>query len=390
MTNKNDFRKKIVENIMTTLYDLKTFFKFGDFTLSSGTKSDYYIDLREIQSKPNVIHDVCVAMRYIIQRGHAPDFICGVPTAGVPYATLVSHMMNIPMISLRKEVKSYGTGKMIEGDTSLVSNLSHACVVLIDDVSTTGGSIANARDKLYEYGFGNNIISIVVYDRGCGHDIIPNMISLYNHTHLDRVRDLRKYLTYVKNMKNSRLIYSMDKYNNESQLRELAPYICGVKLHSDMISYAHNDIIRMSYEFHFIIIEDRKLADISKTNHSIIDTMYWADAVTIHGISGLSEMTSSSKMLIPIAQMSSSDNMLNSEYTSHVMSFAYSNPKCVLGVVAQNKWDDVLTFTPGIHVSHVRDGNQTYRHPKEVDSDFIIVGSGLHNFDDETLKEYLM
>ena len=253
------------------------------------------------------------------------------------------------------------------------------------------------------------------------------MISLYNHTHLDRIQRLPKYLVHIRNMKNTRLVYSFDKDDDAglSRLHKLAPYICGVKLHSDMLTYDYETIIRMSYEFYFIIIEDRKLADISKTNHHIMNKMYWADAVTIHAISGLSNMIPSSKMLLPIAQMSSSDHMITPDYTESVISFARSHPSHVLGVIGQDTWDGVMTFTPGVRgvssgtsdgnhwgcrdndkswpleaaavpqrhsVSGTSssDGNQTYRHPKDVKSDFIIVGSALHDADVETIKEYML
>ena len=410
------------------MQDLLPFFKFGgeeEYTLSSGIKSNYYVDLRGLQSHPHLMMKICktISQTLDIPPDSRDEFlICGVPTAGVPYATLVSQICNIPMITLRKEPKKYGTKRMIEGDITS----KNKCVILIEDVTTTGNSLISARNIILDHGF-DRALCVVVYDRGCGDNIVPNMISLYNHTHLDRIQRLPKYLVHIRNMKNTRLVYSFDKDDDAglSRLHKLAPYICGVKLHSDMLTYDYETMIRMSYEFYFIIIEDRKLADISKTNHHIMNKMYWADAVTIHAISGLSNMIPSSKMLLPIAQMSSSDHMITPDYTESVISFARSHPSHVLGVIGQDTWDGVMTFTPGVRgvssgtsdgnhwgcrdnvkswpleaaavpqrhsVSGTSssDGNQTYRHPKDVKSDFIIVGSALHDADVETIKEYML
>lgn len=379
----------------SSLYDLLPFFKFASsdesFILSSGITSDYYVDLRQLQSYPSLIHDISKHIIDISQH-ITYHYVCGVPTAGVPYATIISQLTNTPMITLRKHPKSYGTGKMIEGDLTLHPN---GTVLLIEDVTTTGKSIIDARDKLLQHGF-QKVIPVVIFNRGCD---VPDMISLYDHTHLDRVRDLKKYITHIRHIKKSRIIYSMDVCDMK-HLEALAPYICGVKLHSDMVlTYNYRDIVRMSYKYHFIIIEDRKLADISKTNHGIVDNMWWADAITMHPISGYKDISTYRKMMLPIVQMSSSDNMISKEYTDQIISYVVSHPENVLGVIGQDSWNGVLTFTPGVCVHHDASmggatptptpiGNQTYRNPKDIsESNFIIVGSGLRDI--KNLIHYL-
>ena len=91
--------------------------KFGDFTLSSGKKSRYYIDVRKAVTKPKTLRIIC---DHIVEKmkNHVvePDYIACVELGGVPIGVLVADMTGLPLIIVRKEVKDHGIKDRLMGD----------------------------------------------------------------------------------------------------------------------------------------------------------------------------------------------------------------------------------------------------------------------------------
>ena len=136
--------------------------KIGDFTLASGKKSPYYVDLRQSISDPIAMDWIANSLARIVANeiGRSKvDKIMGVPTAGVPFATLVSQKLAIPMLYYRKERKEHGVRKKVEGDMERNDR-----IVMIDDLVTTGQSVVEAASAAREQG---GVVSelVVLLDR---------------------------------------------------------------------------------------------------------------------------------------------------------------------------------------------------------------------------------
>jgi orotate phosphoribosyltransferase len=121
--------------------------KFGDFTLASGKKSSYYIDLRQVPSFP---HEFRSMVRYLQKNitdyiGLDFDSIVSVPTGGLVIASALAIETVKPLIYVRSKAKDHGTSKSIEGKIH-----EGMKVLMIDDVATTGGSVVNAIKSLKE------------------------------------------------------------------------------------------------------------------------------------------------------------------------------------------------------------------------------------------------
>jgi orotate phosphoribosyltransferase len=117
----------------------------GKFTLASGKTSDYYIDCKLTTLDPEgavlVGHTV---LDLLEKEGIQPDAIGGPPIGAHPIVTAVaavSHLRGkpLPALLIRKEAKSHGLEKPIEGPVK-----AGARVVIIDDVCTSGGSTEQA------------------------------------------------------------------------------------------------------------------------------------------------------------------------------------------------------------------------------------------------------
>ncbi|MHA1302769.1 MAG: orotate phosphoribosyltransferase [Candidatus Heimdallarchaeaceae archaeon] len=144
-------------NILAKLLVSHDIIKFGSFTLKSGAKSWYYVDLRLIPSYPEVFKFVIDS--YITESQSLPHFdaVAGVAVAAIPFSSVIGYKLDLPSLIIRKQSKEYGLKKMVEGKVAPGST-----VLLVDDVITTGGSKVPGILALREKGFEINDLLVLI------------------------------------------------------------------------------------------------------------------------------------------------------------------------------------------------------------------------------------
>lgn len=120
--------------------------KFGLFRLSSGKLSPYYIDLRMVPGDPKGLRTVMEIYERMAKSTvgiRSFDRIAGVPSAGVPYASILAYQLVKPFLYVRRELKPHGGERRVEGQL-----LPGDRVVLVDDLITTGKNTLQAAEAI--------------------------------------------------------------------------------------------------------------------------------------------------------------------------------------------------------------------------------------------------
>ncbi|MCO5143960.1 MAG: orotate phosphoribosyltransferase [Oligoflexia bacterium] len=140
-------------------------YREGDFTLASGKKSKFYLDVKETSLDPEGAHLIGKMMVELIQQKKLPVRAVGGLTLGAdPLATAVSmsgfdHGLSLPAYIVRKQPKEHGTSLWVEGAKSFQKGWD---LIVLEDVVTTGGSSIKAVEKVREAGFKvESIITVV-------------------------------------------------------------------------------------------------------------------------------------------------------------------------------------------------------------------------------------
>jgi orotate phosphoribosyltransferase len=156
--------------------------KRGDFVLASGRRSSFYVDARlTTMSAEGLILIGRMGLSAIRQAGWAPRSIGGLTMGADPvaYAIAAASIGTPPVIeafSVRKEAKSHGTGRAIEGNFQRGDS-----VVVVEDVITSGSSALKAIESIVSEG-GRVLGVLAVVDReeggratleSAGHTVVP-------------------------------------------------------------------------------------------------------------------------------------------------------------------------------------------------------------------------
>ena len=152
--------------------------KFGNFTLSSGKKSSYYIDLRLVPSFPHQFRKMIKNLqKLIIEKIGLDNFdsLCSIPTGGLVIGSALAIETVKSLIYVRNKPKDYGTAKSIEGKIS-----SDMQVMMIDDIATTGTSVLNGIKQLKAEGLSISNVCVII-NRLEGADKILNSVGVTLH-----------------------------------------------------------------------------------------------------------------------------------------------------------------------------------------------------------------
>jgi len=186
--------------------------KFGDYILTSGKKSPYYIDLRQTISSPITMDWIANSLTRIVLNEIGKDKIdkiLGVPTAGVPFATLVSQKLGIPLIYYRQARKEHGVRKKVEGMLERNDR-----ILIVDDLITTGESVIEASEVVRDQGGVVNEM-VVLLDREQGGEANLHKARIVPHL-LFRISDAMSWLHSV-NLIGSDIYETIQQYIEEER-----------------------------------------------------------------------------------------------------------------------------------------------------------------------------
>ncbi|RLI84486.1 MAG: orotate phosphoribosyltransferase [Archaeoglobales archaeon] len=159
------------EDLMRYLIEVGAL-KFGEFTLSSGKKSNVYIDIKHACTYPHVLKTISEIMSKIVKSLDFDKIAC-IELGGVPLAVALSLRVEKPLVIFRKEKKGYGIEDDCIGDVK-----SGERFVVVEDVTTTGRSALSVVRRVEERG-GKVVAVLTVVDREEGaKEKIKNLIPI--------------------------------------------------------------------------------------------------------------------------------------------------------------------------------------------------------------------
>jgi orotate phosphoribosyltransferase len=144
--------------------------EFGEFTLASGKKSPYYIDVKSAVTNPELLFAIASA----IKQTQTFDVVAGVAVGGVPLAVATAMVTKKPYAIIRASEKSHGKKEVIIGNVRGVN------VLLVEDVTTSGGSAIYGINALRDAGAqADRVVTVVDREQGAEEMLKKQGVSLF-------------------------------------------------------------------------------------------------------------------------------------------------------------------------------------------------------------------
>ncbi len=151
----------------------------GEFLLRSGQKANRYFDKYRFEGDPSLLKPLATRMSALLPP--ETEIVAGLELGGVPLATAISLETGLPAAFIRKEAKSYGTCRAIEGQDIVGKKIT-----FIEDVITTGGAVADAYHLARAEGADVLAVVCAIW-RGDGEPKINDVDALSVHPVFNRV-----------------------------------------------------------------------------------------------------------------------------------------------------------------------------------------------------------
>ncbi|CAH2037859.1 unnamed protein product, partial [Iphiclides podalirius] len=342
---------KKLEELALNLFKIDAV-KFGDFTTKSGIKTPVYFDLRVIVSYPNVMESISNLLYEVTLKNSNFEHLCGVPYTALPIATLLSVKAKKSMLMRRKEAKSYGTKKVIEGHYKA----GQKCFI-VEDVVTSGSSVLETvRDLRNEGLIADEAVIILDREQGGKQNLESNNVKMTSLFTMSKLIDI-----LIKNKCISEQTGTeVNSYFKNTQAPSLVPSI---------------ERIYLPFE---------KRAEL--TTNSIAKDLFNIMATKKTNLCLSIDLTTSTQIFNLLEKVGEHGNLITPEYTEATVKMAGKFPHLITGFVCQKKetFKDpgLIQLTPGVQLESSKDElGQVYNTPEKVvldnGADVVVVGRGI-------------
>ena len=148
--------------------------KFGEFELSHGGTSDYYVDKYVFETNPDCLELIAEAFAERLAELGGDTTLAGVALGAVPLVAVTSVETGRPYVIARKQQKEYGTANLIEGNLEEGEE-----VIILEDIATTGQSAVDAAEALREAGaVVERVIVVVDREEGAAENLAEHDLEL--------------------------------------------------------------------------------------------------------------------------------------------------------------------------------------------------------------------